>query len=157
MTESTLEIIKPICAPVREHESHSTSNQPNDMWRDHVHDLKYDGQYGSIFGIWALNLVLKVLTFGIYSFWGKTRMRRYLVESISLMGDRLTYTGRGVELLLGFLKALPFFAAFVIIIVMTSKEMLNTILFSMYIPLLILALAGSYAGLRYHYSRVHWR
>lgn len=35
----------------------------------------YDGRLGELYGIFFVNLLLTVLTFGIYRFWGKTRIR----------------------------------------------------------------------------------
>ena len=56
-------------------------------------------------------LVLKlalfsVLTLGIYRFWGKTDLRRYLWSSVEFAGDRFGYLGTARELFIGFLVAL---------------------------------------------------
>lgn len=56
-------------------------------------------------------LVLKlaafsILTLGIYRFWGKTNLRRYLWSSVEFAGDRFVYIGTARELFIGFLIAL---------------------------------------------------
>ncbi|MEE8187595.1 MAG: DUF898 family protein [Kiloniellales bacterium] len=61
---------------------------------------------GQIGGIALLNGLLGVLTLGVYRFWGKTRLRRYLWSRVNFDGDRMEYTGRPLELLLGFLIAI---------------------------------------------------
>ena len=71
-----------------------------------VHRLVHDGRSGELFVIFLINLALTVLTLGIYRFWGKTRIRRYVWSQSSLLGEPLEYTGRGMELFLGFLFAL---------------------------------------------------
>ena len=49
---------------------------------------------------------LEVLTVGFYRFWLATDIRRHLWWNIDIAGDGPEYTGRGKELLLGFLFAL---------------------------------------------------
>jgi len=70
--------------------------------------LHYDGTMGAVVGITALNSVLTLATLGIYRFWGKTRLRRYLWSRIDVFGDRLEYSGTGLELFFGFLVAMVF-------------------------------------------------
>ncbi len=63
------------------------------------------GNAGALFGIQLVNLLLTVVTLGIYSFWGKTRVRGYLWSQTEFEGDRFAYHGTGKELLIGWLKA----------------------------------------------------
>ncbi|TQV79607.1 YjgN family protein [Denitrobaculum tricleocarpae] len=65
----------------------------------------YDGTSGGIGKIAVTNAILGLLTLGIYRFWGKTNMRRYLWSRLTVLGDRLEYTGTPMELLLGFIVA----------------------------------------------------
>ncbi|MYK57552.1 MAG: DUF898 domain-containing protein, partial [Rhodospirillaceae bacterium] len=74
--------------------------------RPPIHRLTHDGRSGELFVIFLINLALSILTLGIYRFWGRTRIRRYVWSQTSLLGEPLEYTGRGVELFLGFLFAL---------------------------------------------------
>ena len=71
-----------------------------------VHRLRHAGRSGELFVIFLVNLALSILTLGIYRFWGRTRIRRYVWSQTGLLGEPLEYTGRGVELFLGFLFAL---------------------------------------------------
>jgi len=71
-----------------------------------VHRLQHEGRSGELFVIFLINLALSILTLGIYRFWGRTRIRRYVWSQTSLLGEPLEYTGRGIELFLGFLFAL---------------------------------------------------
>jgi uncharacterized membrane protein YjgN (DUF898 family) len=70
----------------------------------------FHGSGGSLFGIWIVNVLLTLVTFGIYHFWAKTRVRRYLASQTEVDGDRFAYHGTGAELLVGALKAAVFFA-----------------------------------------------
>jgi uncharacterized membrane protein YjgN (DUF898 family) len=42
-----------------------------------------------------MNLLLAVCTLGFYRFWGKTRVRRYLLSQIEFAGERFSYHGSG--------------------------------------------------------------
>ncbi|HET8700498.1 MAG TPA: YjgN family protein [Nitrococcus sp.] len=67
--------------------------------------IEHHGTGGELFIIFIVNLLLKIVTLGIYHFWAKTRVRRYLWTQTSIDGERFEYTGSGRELLIGFLKA----------------------------------------------------
>jgi len=63
--------------------------------------IGFHGTGGGLFKIMLVNWILTILTLGIYSFWGKTKVRRYLCEQSSFVGDRFHYHGTGGELLRG--------------------------------------------------------
>jgi len=67
--------------------------------------LFFHGAEGSLFGIQIVNMFLSLLTLGFYSFWGKVKIRRYLMSQTEFEGDRFAYHGTGKELLIGSLKA----------------------------------------------------
>src|SRR5688572_29525354 len=98
---------------------HSSPEKPAKI---KINRIEYDGRASAIFGIWALNFFMKIITIGIYSFWGKTRIRKYVTSCFSLGGDRFEYTGTGGELFKGFLKALP------IILIMYGPFFVGTII-----------------------------
>lgn len=87
----------------------ATGEQPPQPQKQKLtpHRLREDARLGQIYRIWLLNIFLQIVTLGIYSFWGKTRLRKYLYGSVTLDGDRFDYTGQGGELFFGFLKAAP--------------------------------------------------
>lgn len=74
------------------------------------HLLVYDGKTNELFKIYLLNILLSILTLGIYYFWGKTRKRRYLTSSFKLDQDRFEYTGYALELFVGLVLGLIFLA-----------------------------------------------
>ena len=61
----------------------------------------FHGTGGGLFKIMLVNMILTVFTAGIYYFWGKTKVRRYLWEQSSFAGDRFYYHGTGGELFKG--------------------------------------------------------
>ena len=67
------------------------------------------GQGRSLFGIFIVNTFLTLVTLGIYSFWGRVRVREYLNSQTSFAGGRFAYHGTGKELFMGWLKAVLIF------------------------------------------------
>lgn len=120
------------------------------------HAFQYDGRVGTLYGIWLLNIVLNVVTLGIYSFWGRTRVRRYAVASFALDGDRLEYTGTGGELFKGFLKALPLIIILYLPLILYPAQQYPLVSL-MFIPIIYFVYVGLYAALRYRLSRTTWR
>jgi len=74
-----------------------------------THRLVFRGRAGSLLGIHIVNVFFALLTFGVYSFWAKARVRRYLFAQTELDGDRFAFHGRGLEMLVGFVKAVIVF------------------------------------------------
>ncbi|MBM2854546.1 MAG: rane protein [Steroidobacteraceae bacterium] len=60
---------------------------------------------GEYFRIWIVNLLLTILTLGIYSAWAKVRRLRYLYGSTSLAGSAFEYHGQPLQILKGRLIA----------------------------------------------------
>jgi len=78
------------------------------------HAITFHGRGGELFGVYIVNLCLTLVTLGIYRFWAKVRVLRYLWSQTAFAGDRFVYHGTGKELLKGWLKAglifgLPFY------------------------------------------------
>lgn len=76
-------------------------------------NIEYSGEQGPLFQLTFKTGLLSLITLGIYRFWQKTRIRKYIWSSVSLDGDTLEYTGTGIEKLLGFLVAIVFLAVYV--------------------------------------------
>ena len=76
-----------------------------------------------------LGLVLKtgslmVVTLGLYSFWARTRLRRWLWSSVRPGGMPLEYTGQPLEKLIGFFVAavlLVFYVGLVMMLILFAS------------------------------------
>lgn len=115
--------------------------------------IGYSGQTGSVYKIWLLNIFLTVITLGIYSFWGKTRMRRYITGCFKLGGDHFEYTGTGKELFVGFLKVLPVIMALYAGAFFLPPQLLVII----YLPIIYLIPVAIFMAMRYRLNRLTWR
>jgi uncharacterized membrane protein YjgN (DUF898 family) len=65
--------------------------------------LGFTGQAGEYFRIWIVNVLLSVVTLGIYSPWARVRTRQYFYGHTWLDGHAFEYTARPLALLRGFL------------------------------------------------------
>ena len=70
-----------------------------------VHRFGFHGEGAALLGMYLVNFLVAIVTLGIYWFWGRTKVRRYLAGAIEFAGDRFVYHGTGRELLIGWLKA----------------------------------------------------
>src|SRR5882672_2338743 len=58
---------------------------------------------GGFAGLSFLNGLLRILTLGVYHFWGKTEVRQRIWSAVRIDGEPLEYRGTGAELFRGFL------------------------------------------------------
>ena len=54
------------------------------------HQVEFRGQTGEYFGIWIVNVLLSIITLGIYGAWAKVRDKKYMYGSTFI--DCLLYT-----------------------------------------------------------------
>ncbi|WP_299288630.1 DUF898 family protein [uncultured Tateyamaria sp.] len=73
---------------------------------------RYFGTGKPLFGLYFKTAILTILTLGIYRFWAKTRIRKYIWSATSGDGDSFEYSGTGLEKFLGFLVAIVILAIY---------------------------------------------
>ena len=61
----------------------------------------FNGNTRDYYAIWITNVVLMVLTLGIYSAWAKVRNMKYFYQNISIDGHNFDYTARPIQILKG--------------------------------------------------------
>lgn len=71
--------------------------------------FEFEGTWREYAPIAFTNLLLTIVTLGIYKFWATTRTRRYLWSRTRFIDERLEWTGTGLELLIGFLLVFALF------------------------------------------------
>lgn len=74
--------------------------------------FSFTGTGSEYFRIWIMNLVLTVLTLGIYSAWAKVRRMQYFYRNTRLNESSFDYHGTPVAILKGRLIAVGLFAAY---------------------------------------------
>lgn len=79
--------------------------------------LDFHGSGAEYFRIWIVNVVLTVLTLGVYSAWAKVRKNRYIYGNVELAGSRLEYLAQPLQILRGRLLAIA-----LLIVVLVSQS-----------------------------------
>src|SRR6204780_120150 len=103
---------------------------------------------------------LELVTFGFYRFWLATDIRRHLWSHTSLDGDAAEYTGRGRELLVGFLFALAILVPIYLAYFLVGLEVERFKAFASIPLFLFFYLFGQFAiyrARRYRLTRTIWR
>ncbi|MCC8193335.1 MAG: DUF898 domain-containing protein [Deltaproteobacteria bacterium] len=117
--------------------------------------MVFTGSGWELFKIHLLNYIFTILTFGVYSFWAKVKVRRYLWGNTEILGERLEYTGTGGEL----------FKSFLVVTALGGLGMVILYACSMFFPLagpVVIAATvavghfASYQALRYRLTRTRW-
>lgn len=126
--------------------------------------FEFRGNWGAFGKIALTNLLLTIVTLGIYRFWATTRERKYLWSETRFIDDRLEWTGTGMELLIGFVMVLLLVVVplFVIQFVQQGLLLQGQIAaaggLTMLLFLIIFYITGlaQFRGLRYRLSRTYW-
>lgn len=104
------------------------------------------------FRIWIVNLLLSILTLGIYSAWAKVRRLRYFHGSTYLDGHAFDYHAEPVSILIGRLITVGGYGVF--LIAGNINPLLNVLL----LPLLLLGLPWVIMrSRRFHLRMTSWR
>jgi len=65
------------------------------------HDFEFRGNAKEYFGIWIVNLLLSIVTIGIYTAWAKVRRLRYFYGNTFLDGHNFEYHAKPKQILIG--------------------------------------------------------
>ncbi len=119
----------------------------------------FTGDGEDLFVIHLKNFFLTLLTLGIYAFWGRAEVRRYLYGQTAFAGDRFTYHGTGAETFRGYLKAIGLVIAIgaaAVVVAIYAHQSLAVLTFYALLVFVLLpfALVGSR---KYRLSRTSWR
>lgn len=77
------------------------------------HEFTFTGSGAEYFRIWIVNMLLSIVTLGIYSAWATVRHRRYLYGNTELEGHRFDFHGSPIAILRGRAIAVALFALYV--------------------------------------------
>lgn len=104
-----------------------------------THAVQFSGGKLQYFRLWLVNMLLSIITLGIYSAWAKVRNNQYLYGHTQLEGYRLQYLATPGQILRGRLLALLIFAAYAVISGLNpTLSAVMTLLFLLAMPWLII-------------------
>lgn len=124
---------------------------------------EFRGNAGEYFGIWIVNILLTIITFGIYSAWAKVRRMRYFRGNTFLDGHSFDYHAKGKQIFIGRLIVFVVLAIFnVISTAFPLAGIVTPILFLAVLPFLIVrsllfnARVTSYRNIRFDFVGKSW-
>lgn len=129
--------------------------------------FEFTGSWREYAPIAFTNLLLTIVTLGVYTFWARTRTRQYLWSRTRFIDDRLEWTGTGLELMLGYLVVtvllfVPVAAVNLLIGALvtrgnpTAAGMAGLLFLLLYLLFFVLGGIAMFRALRYRLSRTYW-
>ena len=122
--------------------------------------VSFSGKRGDFRALVTRGAVLELITVGFYRFWLTTDIRRHLWSDTAVDDDAFEYTGRGKELLIGFLFALAIIVPVYLAYFLISVEAARFKAFASFPLLAFFYLFGQFAiyrARRYRLTRTVWR
>ena len=131
----------------------------------HTHHIfKFHGSGKEFFGIWIVNILLTILTLGIYSAWAKVRTKRYFNGNTELAGHRFDYHADPKKILIGRIIVVAVLIVLGIIQQLHPAAGLAVLLFyAIALPWVIIrglafnANMTSYRNVRFHFKSTKWK
>lgn len=120
--------------------------------------MRFTGDAKTYFGIWIVNVLLSIVTLGIYSAWAKVRNKRYFMQNTVLEGRRFDYHATGMQIFLGRLIVIGGLIVLAIPFVNIAGVIALFFLFPWLInrALAFNARMSSFSGLRFGFAGDYW-
>ncbi len=125
--------------------------------------LVFTGEWTEYFKIWIVNVLLTIVTLGIYAAWAKVRKKRYFYANTRLFGHAFEYLADPVRILIGNLIVGALFFVFVLTgVVSPLLQIPFMLLFVAAIPWIIVraylfnARNTAWRGLRFQFTGRYW-
>lgn len=127
--------------------------------------FQFHGNWGGFLKIAVMNLLLTIITLGLYRFWATTREREYLWSQTEFIDERLEWTGTGMELFIGALMVSILLGMPITILsfvaqgafLQNNPTLGFTIIASVLLLIYYLIGVAYYRALRYRLGRTYWR
>ncbi|WBX84793.1 YjgN family protein [Sphingosinicella microcystinivorans] len=124
----------------------------------------FHGRWQEFLPIAATNLLLTIVTLGIYRFWAKTRERRYLWSRTQFIDERLEWAGTGKEMFIGFLIVMAIFVPLLVVVQFGVQALAfrghalaaGVLGLGTYLAIFYLVGLALFRALRYRLSRTYW-
>lgn len=134
------------------------------MTDDRNDSFGFDGSWREFAPIAFTNLLLTIVTLGVYRFWATARERRYLWSHSRFIDDTLEWTGTGMELFFGFLLAMLFIGAPFLflqfglqaLILRGHAEIAGVLGLISFIIIFYMVGVARFRAVRYRLSRTYW-
>lgn len=118
-----------------------------------AHPIEFTGSGGEYFRVWIVNVLLSIVTLGIYTPWARRRTAQYFYSHTHVAGSPLEFVAQQRKMVVGFLMMAALYLAYQIA-AETGQELASTLLlfgFAALAPFLW----GS--AMRFRLSATRWR
>ncbi|MGR8929168.1 MAG: YjgN family protein [Gammaproteobacteria bacterium] len=124
--------------------------------------FEFHGKAGEFFKIWIVNIMLSIVTLGIYSAWAKVRTKRYFYSNTLLMNTPFDYMADPIKILKGRLLAVG--VVLIYSVISTVSPTLGGILFLLLlfvVPWIIIKSLkfnfynSAYRNIRFHFDATY--
>jgi uncharacterized membrane protein YjgN (DUF898 family) len=127
--------------------------------------VTFHGSWTDFTKIAIPNVLLTLVTLGFYRFWATTREREYLWAQTRFIDEPLEWTGRGIELFIGFVMVFFLVIIPIVVIQFVLQGMLlqgqpvvaGILVFALFMLIFYLTGVAYFRALRYRLSRTYWR
>lgn len=120
--------------------------------------ITFKGSGGDYFGIVIVNLLLTIITLGLYYPWAKAKQLQYLYGNTEMEGSRFAFNGTGNEMFKGFIKAFIFMIVlYGIAATLLMNRMIGSAILVFYLGILAILPLAIHGAYRYRFSRTSWR
>lgn len=77
--------------------------------------IQFEGKTSDYYGIWIVNILLSIITLGVYSAWATVRTKQFFLGNLFLSGDSFNYHAKPMQILKGRIIAILCIVAFVVL------------------------------------------
>ncbi len=125
---------------------------------------KFHGDGFELFLTLLGNAILTILTLGIYAAWGRVKVFRFFYSNTEFAGHRFRFTGEGMEIFIGYLKAIGILIALYLVFIFSimmavqiNPVLVYAALLGFYLAIIYIFHYAIYSSLRYRFSRTRYR
>jgi uncharacterized membrane protein YjgN (DUF898 family) len=126
-------------------------------------NFSFTGTAREYFGIWIVNVLLTIVTLGIYSAWAKVRRQRYFYGNTHLAGASFDYHARPIQILIGRIIVLLLLVAYNLLAIFAPViSGLFAVAFLFELPWFVMrgmrfsARVTSYRNVRFDFTGGYW-
>ncbi|RYY04893.1 MAG: DUF898 domain-containing protein [Gammaproteobacteria bacterium] len=127
------------------------------------HPFIFSGKGVEYFKIWIVNILLSIVTLGIYSAWAKVRNKQYFYGNTQLANNTFEYTANPIKILKGRVIAVILYGALIFANhISPIASVIATIVFLIFLPIIIVnslrfnARYSSYRNISFNFSGTIW-
>lgn len=123
--------------------------------------FSFTGEGSELFAIEIVNILLTVVTLGLYYPWAKAKTLQYVYRKTEMAGTPFVFHGTGKEMFIGFIKGVGIFIALYTLLFLSSlvePPFLKVLFFFGFLMgFLVLIPIALHGMMRYRTSRTSWR